>query len=116
MSDVIAVATFIAWVAAIPWLYARKADWWRGGRPVTQLWFVNAVTRGRLAYLPVLGVMLLLVIIASRVKHQDLLSWAIMVLAVGLFISVVFFNRPRFLLPPGYLKVYAPNARKRVDH
>jgi hypothetical protein len=77
---------------------------------------VYAVLRGRLAYLPVLALMLLLLIIASRIKGPDWLRLAIMALGVALFISVVFFNQPRFLLPPGYLKAYTSKPRKRSGH
>lgn len=116
IDEVLGVTGLIAIFACVPYVYTREAEWWKGGRPVTELTMLNIHLRTPLAFVPAICLSLAAIVASRRlaiVTGFDWLDWAAVVITLGLLVAVVVFSRPRFLLPPGYLKATAKNSNPR---
>ncbi len=110
-----AAAIALVWIISVVWIWTRKPAWWEGGRPVNRLTSLNLMARGPLAYVPSVTLGLVMLGICSRIAatmplRGDWVQWLGIGLDIGLLIAIFGFNQPRFLLPPGYRRVFLKGA------
>jgi hypothetical protein len=120
-NDLGAAAIALIWIITIVWIWTRKPAWWEGGRRVNRLTYLNITVRGPLAYVPSVTLGLLVLGISSRIAvtmppRGDLVQWLGIGLDIGLLIAIFGFNQPRFLLPPGYRRVFLNGAKPSRRH
>jgi hypothetical protein len=111
-----AAALALVWVFMIVWIWTRKPAWWEVSRPVSRLTYLNIIIRGPLAYVPVVTLGLVVLGISSRIAvtmpaRGDWVQWLGIGLDVGLLVAIFGFNQPRFLLPPGYKRVFLKGVK-----
>lgn len=108
-------AIALVWIFMIVWIWTRKPAWWESGRPVNRLTYLHISVRGPLAYVPVVTLGLVVLGISSRIAVAmpavgDWVQWLGIGLDLGLLVAIFGFNQPRFLLPPGYRRVFLKGA------
>jgi hypothetical protein len=96
------------WALGSVWLYRLGPDWWR--RQEANIY------AERLAYLPSIGILLVLALVAYTIQSgggPEWVAWVLVVIGFGILVSAITFRQPPWLLPPGYLTEYERRRHRR---
>jgi hypothetical protein len=119
-SNQLAIAGFVViWGLFLVWIWTRQSEWWEGGRPINRLTAMNVYALTPAAFLPGVTLAFAVLVVCGRlgfVSGYQVLDWIGVVFFIGLVGSLLVFQQPAFLIPPGYLKVFGKRVnRSRTD-